>query len=223
MAIAAALSPSALPAAESHRTWLGLGRLRTFLSGGPLQDNNRGRDGGSRGSGFCLIAPGEGEMVWAVEPTLVFQGDLKSAALFAAAAEEPFWLAPISPTATFVATLPYDGDPLQPGTTYEQQLEGFRIDFSPVSSRRFSFQIMPEGEDRDQIDADLAQLDAELTQAGAATEAIAQARAAFFFERNLTADALGALFSVAEPSADLAALRSAIAESICRQTLPAGE
>jgi hypothetical protein len=219
VAIAAALPPSTLSASESHSTWLGWGRVRSFLSGGPLQDSNRGRDGGSRGSGLCLINPGQGEMIWTMEPWLILQGNLQSTALFVADDEEPFWSAPIAHTADFVAKLPYDGDPLQPGTTYEQQAEVFRLDFSVVSSRRFSFQIMPEGEERDQIDADLAQLEAELAQTKGDAEAIAQAKAEFFFERNLSADALQALFSVDEPSAELVETRQAIVETICQQDL----
>jgi hypothetical protein len=122
-----------------------------------------------------------------------------------------------------VAIQPYDGDPLQPGTTYEQQIETFTLDGRVVSSRRFSFQIMPEGEERDHIAADLAQLAAELTQAERDAEAMALAKAEFFFERNLNADALGWLFSVAEPSEDLAATRQTLIKDICSQELPREE
>ena len=220
VAIATALPPSALSAAESHSTWLSWGRIRTFLSGGPLQDNNRGRDGGSRGSGLCLINPGQNEVVWTLEPLLVLQGNLQSTALYVADDDEPFWSTPIPPTADFVARLPYDGEPLQPGITYEQQVEVFRLDFSVVPSRRFSFQIMPEGEERDQIAAELAQLEAKLAQAKAEAEAIAQAKATFFFEQNLAADALGVLFAIDEPSAELAEIRQDLVQSICHQILP---
>lgn len=219
VAIAAAISPTALPVAEIRSSWLGFDRLRSFLSGGPLQDSNRGRDGGSRGGGLCLINPGQGEVVWTVEPLLLLQGNLQSTALYVADGEEPLWSAPIAPIDDFVAKLPYDGDPLQPGTTYEQQVEMFRLDFSVASSRRYAFQVMPEGEERDHIEAELAQLEAELAQAKGDAEAIALAKTEFFFERNLAADALQALFSVDDPSAELVETRQAIIEIVCQQDL----
>lgn len=219
VAIATAISPSTLSAAETRSTWLGFDRIRSFLSGGPLQDSNRGRDGGSRGDGLCLLNPGQGEVVWTVQPLLLLQGNLQSTALYVADGEEPFWSTPIAPTDDFVAKLPYDGDPLQPGNTYEQQVEMFRLDFSVESSRRYAFQVMPEGEERDHIEAELAQMEAELAQAKEDAEAIAVAKAEFFFERDLSADALQALFSVDTPSAELIETRQAIVETICQQDL----
>lgn len=227
-AVAATLIPLAPTFAETRSPWLSWGRLRTLASGGPLQDTNRGRDGGSRGSGVCLIAPGDSEMVWTLEPLLILQGDLNSTALYGVNSEgmdsvEPFWTAPLSPDETFVAIQPYDGDPLQPGTTYKQQIEGFAIDGRVVSSRRFPFQIMPEGEERDQIATDLAHLEANLAQADLDAEVIALAKADFFFDRSLNADALGWLFSVDDPSGVLAMMRQAVVEAICDQDLPRDE
>ncbi|MBD2428166.1 hypothetical protein [Phormidium sp. FACHB-1136] len=240
VAVVATLAPFTPAAAEIRSQWLGWGRLRTLARGGPLQDTNRGRDGGSRGSGVCLIAPGNGEVVWTVEPLLVLQGDLKRAALYVvdndgtddarlidnqgtdhegADSVEPFWTASLSPDTTLVSIQPYDGDPLEPGTTYAQQIEGFAIDGSVVSSRRFPFQIMPEGEERDQIATDLAHLEADLAHDDLDAETIALAKAEFFFERNLNADALGLVFSVEEPSDALAETRQALVEAICSQDL----
>ncbi|WOD39783.1 hypothetical protein [Nodosilinea sp. E11] len=220
VAIAAAISPTALSAAEIHSPWLGFDRIRSFLSGGPLQDSNRGREGGSRGGNLCLISPGQGEVVWTMEPLLLLQGNLQSTALYVADSAEPFWSAPIALTDDFVAKLSYDGDPLQPGTTYEQQIQVLRLDFSVVPSRRYAFQIMPAGEERDQIEADLAQLEAELAEAQEDAEAIAIAKAEFFFERDLAADAFQSLFSVDAPSAELVETRQALVKTICEQVLP---
>jgi len=225
VAMVATLSSFTPMFAETRSPWLSWGRLRTLISGGPLQDTNRGRDGGSRGSGLCLISPGDGDTVWTLEPLLIFQGDLKSTAFYGLEDEEPFWTAPLTPDEAFLllAVQPYDGDPLQPGTTYEQQIEGFALDGRLVSSRRFPFQIMPEGEERDQIATDLAQLEADLVHDDLDAEAIALAKAEFFFERNLNADALGLLFSVEDPSEDLAETRQAMVEAICSQDLPRDE
>lgn len=230
--------------AETRGPWLSWGRLRTLASGGPLQDTNRGRDGGSRGSGLCLVSPGDGDTVWTLEPLLIIQGDLNSTALYVVDNEgtedegmvdgqdaggegteqgEPFWTAPLTPDETFVAIQLYDGDPMQPGTTYAQQIEGFTLDGSMFSSRRFPFQIMPEGEERDQIATDLAHLEADLAQADLDAETIALAKAEFFFDRNLNADALGWLFSVEEPSGVLTIMRQAMVEAICNQDLPRDE
>lgn len=264
VALMATLAPAVPASAESPSHWLSWGRLLTFVRGGTLQDTNRGRDGGSRGSGVCLISPGHGETVWTLEPLFILQGDLKSTALYGLDTEEtndagvhpglesdsesadsevtnnerviedpeadqganhaePFWSVSLTPDDTFVAIQPYDGDPLQPGTTYEQQIETFTLDGRVVSSRRFSFQIMPEGEERDHIAADLAHLAADLAQSEMDAEAIALAKAEFFFERNLNADALGWLFSVDEPSEDLAETRQTLIKDICSQELPMDE
>jgi len=246
VAMVATLSSFAPVSSETRGPWLSWGRLRTLVGGGPLQDTNRGRDGGSRGSGVCLIAPGDGEMVWTLEPLLILQGDLKSTALYGVDNEdpddegradgqasdgegteqaEPFWTAPLTPDEAFLllAIQPYDGDPLQPGTTYAQQIEGFALDGSVFSSRRFLFQIMPEGEEREAIATDLAHLEADLVHDDLDAEAIALAKAEFFFDRNLNADALGLLFAVETPSEDLLETRQALVESICRQALPRDE
>lgn len=243
-AMVATLSSFTPMFAETRGPWLSWGRLRTLASGGPLQDTNRGRDGGSRGSGLCLVSPGDGDAVWTLEPLLILQGDLNSTALYGVNNEgtedegmvdgqdaggegteqgEPFWTAPLTPDETFVVIQPYDGDPLQPGTTYAQQIDGFTLDGRLVSSRRFPFQIMPEGEERDQIATDLAHLEADLAQADLDAETIALAKAEFFFDRNLNADALGLLFSVEDPSEDLAETRQALVEAICSQDLPRSE
>ncbi|MBW4653741.1 MAG: hypothetical protein KME20_12000 [Kaiparowitsia implicata GSE-PSE-MK54-09C] len=219
VAIAATISPMTLSAAETPSSWLGFGRIRSFLSGRPLQDSNRGRDGGSRGRGLCLINPGQGEVVWTVEPLLLLQGNLQSTALYVANSEEPFWSFPIALTDDFIAKLSYDGDPLQPGTIYEQQVQVLGLDFSMQPSRRYVFQVMPEGQERDQIEANLAQLEAELAEAREDAEAIAVAKAEFFFDHNLSADALQALFSVDAPSAELVETRQAIVKTICEQDL----
>lgn len=244
VAVVATLSSFTPVSAETRNPWLSWGRLRTLVGGGPLQDTNRGRDGGSRGGGLCLIAPGNGDMIWTLEPLLILQGDLKRAALYGVDNEgpddegmvdgqgadhegtdqaEPFWTASLTPDDTFVAVQLYDGDPLQPGTTYAQQIEGFALDGSVFSSRRFPFQIMPEGEERDQIATDLAHLEADLVHDDLDAEAIALAKAEFFFEHNLNADALGLLFAVEDPSEDLAETRQALVEAICSQDLPRDE
>lgn len=236
LAMAATFPPFPSAAAEIRSQWLSWGRFRTWVGGGPLQDTNRGRDGGSRGSGLCLIAPGDGETIWTLEPLLILQGDLNSTTLYVVDNEgaddedlvdgqtsdgggteqaDPFWTAPLTPDKTFVVIQPYGGDPLQPGTIYEQQIEGFALDGRVFSSRRFPFQIMPEGEERDQIATDLAHLEADLVHDDLDAEAIALAKAEFFFERNLNADALGLLFSVDKPSMDLAKTRQTLVEAIC--------
>ncbi|QQE65133.1 hypothetical protein GFS31_18180 [Leptolyngbya sp. BL0902] len=219
VAVVATLSSFTPASSETLSPWLSWGRLRTLASGGPLQDTNRGRDGGSRGSGVCLVSPGDGEMVWTLEPLLILQGDLKSTAFYISDDEEPFWTTPLTPDETFVAIQPYNGDPLEPGTTYEQQVETFALDGRVVSSRRFPLQIMPEGEERDQIATDLAHLEANLAHNDLDTEAIALAKAEFFLDRNLNADALGWLFSVDDPSRVLAMMRQAVVEAICAQDM----
>jgi hypothetical protein len=216
----AQLAPSSLGQLKVFRG------LRSFLSG-PAEDRNRGRDGGSRDSGpICVINPGYGEVVWHSQPLLLLQGNIEGVALHPADGGERLWSALTPPSEDSLFNVQYDGDPLQPGQHYEQWVYQINRDLSVVEGPKISFQIMPEGEARDRIAAELTHLEAKLKHRGATAEEVATARAEVFFEHDLPADGLQELFLVEAPSADLIEARMAFIQdicSICSQDLPTTE
>ena len=210
----AQLAPSSLGQLKVFRG------LRSFLSG-PAEDRNRGRDGGSRDGGpICVINPGYGEVVWHSQPLLLLQGNIEGVALHPADGGESLWSALTPPSEDNLFNVQYNGDPLQPGQRYEQWVYQVKRDLSVVEGPKIPFQIMPEGETRDLIAAELTHLEAKLQHHGATAEKVATARAEVFFAHDLPADGLQELFSVETPSADLIEARTAFIQDICSQDWP---
>lgn len=177
------------------------------------RDNRRGRVAGTRRGEYCLVNPGYGEEVWSLEPLFIWQGNLERVALRSPEEATDLLDLEVDQVAdtTFQAT--YTGEPFQPGTVYEWRW------FIEGSSRGFPFQIMAEGEERDRITADLAQIQDELETQGADAETIAEAKAGYFLQNNLITDRLQALFSVENPSAAFVETRDALVEEVCAQVL----
>jgi len=226
LGVVAIASATLLPQATAQLVPSSLGQLkvfrglRSFLSG-PAEDRNRGRDGGSRDGGpICVINPGYGEVVWHSQPLLLLQGNIEGVALHPADSGERLWSALTPPSEDSLFNVQYNGDPLQPGLRYEQWVYQVKRDLSVVEGPKIPFQIMPEGEARDRIAAELTHLEAKLQHHGATAEEVATARADVFFEHNLPADGLQELFSVEAPSADLIEARMAFIQDICSQDLP---
>lgn len=177
------------------------------------QDNRRGNLGGTRRDDYCLVNPGYGEEVWSLEPLFIWRGNLDRVALQSLGGESDLLDLEISPATDGTFQSIYESEPLQPGTEYEWRW------FTGRDQRGFPFQTMAEGEERDRITADLAQLQDELETQGADAETIAQARADYFLQNNLLTDRLQALFSVDNPSEAFVETRNAVVEEICKQEL----
>lgn len=163
------------------------------------EDRRAGGNGSPR-TPWCSLTPQEGEVVWNRTPLFVWYqppGTFPIRIGLAPSDRAILWQ---NPEITVVAD--DDGPeryrayrpstPLEPDT-YDWRF--FVILQAPVTW--ISFAVM-ELEPYDQIAAELATLDATLTDADA--ETLALAHMTFFAERNLAADALQTLFSVADPS-----------------------
>ncbi|MGP1383500.1 MAG: hypothetical protein ACTS2F_08055 [Thainema sp.] len=191
-----------------------------FFSRDDAEDRSRGQAGTSRGEeeSLCILTPGRNEIIWHQQPFFAVQGAINRIEV-----REPWkdLTQPAPPILGVDRTMPnadgfvltHFGDmALQPGTDYEWL---FYDTLDDDILYLLPFSVMEAGEERDKIATDLAQLEAELTQEGATTEAIAQAQADYFLARDMPADALQSLFAIEEPSADLVALRTETIETIC--------
>ncbi|MBD1874982.1 hypothetical protein H6F75_15955 [Nodosilinea sp. FACHB-131] len=191
---------------------------------GQVQDRRRGQVSGSRpvrdSAPPCLINPGDSETLWHQKPLFLLRGDISQIEvqpLGDSAAQ--LWDAEPTATESGLLTAAYDGQPLRLGSPYQMLIYEDQPIFGSVLTVQIPLQIMAAGEERDRIAADLDQLTAELATEKADAEAIAQAKADYFIENELPADALQILFTIADPSEELIAAREALATDICSEEL----
>lgn len=185
-----------------------------------IRPKRRGK--GSRGE-ICVFAPiklvdfdakleqsQETPQVWSDRPLFLWQGGTpKRIELFVAGSTESLWDSEIPEEATGIL---YDGEPLQPGQTYEWRLT------APFPIKQPAFQII-EQQQRDRISAELTQLQAQLQDAS--EETIALEKANYFAKQELWADALQELYSVSNPSPALtAAIKEIQSHNFCTEDKP---
>lgn len=215
-------TPTDLPQAESQSS----GSWRRFVEffEREREDRSRGEPGLSRSPDvppddtFCIVTPGRREVIWHQQPIFVMQGQVNRMHL------RPAWkdlTQPAPPTlGTHRAVPNADGFvvmrlgnlALEPGAEYEWLFYDTPADDILY---RLPFSVMAAGEKREQIAADLSQIETDLAQQGANQEAIAQAKAAYFLEKDMPADALHALFAVDNPTPEWVALQSEAIAAIC--------
>ena len=171
--------------------------------------------GGSRSGNapLCLISPHklvEKETVenaaetpieiWSDRPLFIWQNGLNNqmVVVYSADGEKEIWS---QEAASGKNTVMYDGDPLQPGESYQWNLSQSNGQFSsdPVEIK-IPFKIM-ETDKREAIRLDLQQIDSRL--AGESIDVIASEKANYFIEKELFSDALQIMFSVDNPSEEL--------------------
>ncbi|MEB3291351.1 MAG: hypothetical protein VKI82_15650 [Leptolyngbya sp.] len=231
-------TPAALAQAESGQPSL----VETSIEFS--RRRGRGGEGTSRGEGslempdgrnpsaYCILNPGRNDTLWHVNPLFLFQGTVaymevkKFQPLLLRGIEPPppvIWSATPNAIGDDLIKAPLDGDPLEPGTRYEWLIYPTAASVQSVDQRtyRLTFQVMPNGPERDQITTDLEQLDADLVAQGADSATIAEAKATYFRDSNLLADALQILFSVdeADLTPNLSSLQATLIDTICSQDI----
>jgi hypothetical protein len=197
---------------QSHQLLTEIKDSYLALSWGDIWNRLRRKkkQGGGRGE-ICEIAPvklvdpdakqensQEIQEVWSDRPLFLWtikRGMAQRIELFVQGSADAPWSREIEAGETKVS---YDGEPLEPGQTYEWQLSALAL--FPIKSTGVRFQVM-ESQKRDRITAELRQLEERLK--GASAETIALEKANFFAERELWSDALRELYSVPTPSAEL--------------------
>lgn len=185
-------------------------RVRNFFR----QENEDQGAGENRGArpmpGLCLVSPGAEQTIWHRNPVLVWQGYSTVGLRPMDDDDAVLWQATASEKEAGVYRAYYPGEALEPGQAYDWL---FYIGQN-APARWFSFQVM-EAEQHGQHGAALAALQSELAAQGADEEIIALAKAEYFIENDLPADALQVVFAVAEPSDNLMATQEALVQEIC--------
>ena len=178
--------------------------LALFSKKPPIQP----RKGVSRNPKFiCMIspdAPTEGRIVWSDRPIFIWKGAVQKIAVRISGSEKDLW----SRTVAGTQRINYTGEALQPGQTYDWLV------FEDESSyKSVHFQVMDV--QRDRITTDLNTLENQRKAKKDDYEAIALAKASYFVQNQLWADALQQVYSVEKPSAQLAQIRHDIPDKLC--------
>ncbi|MFQ4136388.1 hypothetical protein PGN35_008705 [Nodosilinea sp. PGN35] len=177
------------------------------------EDRRAGGNGGPRVPGHCAITVADHQLVWNRNPAFVWTG-LPTIAL-RQPAQAPFWEETVAaPAPDGVHRVSYLEKPLAPGSyelVFSSPLlaEGMAIPFEVIDDATHG-----------QIAAELTTLEASLAAENADLETRALARASFFAEKKLAADALQALFAVAEPSPAMEQRQAEAVETFCAPEQP---
>ena len=207
--------PSGSSIPNNYRDWQG---IFDFLR----QENDpprTGQAGGSRDPELCLVSPGHEQTLWHRNPIFLWQGNMFATGVrLNGESTNVLWRTTGDQEDSGVYQAHYEGTPLATNENYDWLLYGNIINPNEVSIR-FPFQIM-DVSGYEHHAAELIALQHELEAEGADEDAIALARTDYFLANNLPNDAVQVMFSVAEPSAELQAARSALVKEICDRTVP---
>lgn len=227
-----------------HAVQIGLGQTMVEFFRRDPEDRNRGSDGTSRGDDWaetadgsepsrtCILNPGRNDTLWHPQPLFLIQGQVSRMEvkefqpLLRRGIDPPMpvlWSVAPHATGDDLVKAPLDAAPLQPGTRYEWRLyqSSASSNDSDQPTYILPFQMMPNGPEHDQITADLAQLHTDLVAQGADGATIAEAKAAYFLDSDMPADALQILFSIDETdlTPDLTTLQTTLIDTICSEEI----
>ncbi|HEY9880398.1 MAG TPA: hypothetical protein V6D29_18215 [Leptolyngbyaceae cyanobacterium] len=175
-------------------------------------DKGQGGEGGSRPTAnLCLLSPGNNQRIWSLSPTLVWQGMPIVGIRPAEERGEP-WQVTATETVSGAYREPYTGPVLERGKQYEWLF--FTTPDEP--SVWFPFQVVDQLTHW-RISRDLNALQTQLETEGATPDAIALARANYFMENDLPADAIHEMFAVSEPSDELVQARETLVQAVCSE------
>ena len=164
---------------------------------------------GGRGP-ICLIVPQRlddpisqtqgTEELWSLNPVFLWNlegGEVNKIELLEKGHNEIFWSreVPIGET-----SLVYDGEPLEPGSSYEWQITA-NVPFL-MKSISAEFKVM-ESHKRLPISTKLELLEKDLAKQGADAEKIALEKASYLAQQELWSDVIGEIYKVKNPSATL--------------------
>lgn len=182
-------------------------------------DRRAGRNGSPRPIDFahCDITPGHNQRVWNRTPLFTWQGTSSQIGV-----RQPYQATLWRESAPTLGTTD-DGElyrayrptePLSPGP-YEWL---FYLGTAQEPVGWTDFKVMDD-DAYEEIAAELDTLEASLAAKEAEAETVTLARVAFFVERDLGADALQELFSVADPSPEIQQRQAEVVEMFCAPEL----
>ena len=172
--------------------------------------------GGSRGSSrydhlseqtLCMLTPGQlpdrdgnfnhkGSLeIWSEQPLFLWQGEMKGIEVREMRSNQQLWEQPLEPTTTSIL---YQGKALQPGIAYYWR-NTIPLNELPT---KISFRLMDD-QKRNQITADLNQLESKLKAKDASAERIALKRINYFINKQLWSDALREIYLMPNPPAEV--------------------
>lgn len=165
---------------------------------------------------LCMATPGlsRSEVIWNPNPLFLWSGKASRIKVFSLDNQEVMWDAGVAETDRSIS---YRGKPLQPGKTYTWLL--FDINNQPLSKPDgspdyVSFKFM-DGENRDRIKTELANLENQLRNAGNTNDQIVLKKAYYFAQQELWSDALQTIFLAPNQSNELADLANKMVSHLC--------
>lgn len=163
-----------------------------------------------RGDEICMaaFAPDIVQNMWRDRPVFVVQGIPRSLALYEGDATDPFWTYPVNQA----DLVPYSGSALTPGTTYT--LRASHPDFPSTRYEERPFIVLSEA-GQENIATDLLMLQQEMTEAGGDAEAIALARADYFWQQGLETEAWAEIMPLQGESAEVTEAVEMALENLC--------
>lgn len=163
-----------------------------------------------RGDDFCLVTfePGIVNPLWSDRPRFLIQGEPRSLALYRDGEDEPFWTYSVNSD----EAVTYAGVPLRPGVVYTLRAEHAQFPASQYEERQL---VVVSTEEQMAIALDLMTIEEEMQQAGATAEAIALARADYFWQQGLATDAWEAILPWQTTSPDIAEALQKGYEKLC--------
>ncbi|MEL6441627.1 MAG: hypothetical protein AAFQ80_20535 [Cyanobacteria bacterium J06621_8] len=169
----------------------------------------------SRGDSVCLISPSnsQAQLVWSDRPLFAWQGEMAQGEINLYAVDnnskQLIWTETIS---SRIQTIAYTGKQLQPGFTYDWEL------MADGESFRHTIELMPQPQ-REAISDELITITKQLPSSDTTAEELARARADYFVSQKLGYDALQELYSVENPSTELAQEIADIEDYLCNSTM----
>ncbi|HBB30573.1 MAG TPA: hypothetical protein DDZ80_26565 [Cyanobacteria bacterium UBA8803] len=150
--------------------------------------------------------------VWSDRPVFLWKGKLSRIGIRNAESDRVLWNQSLAATDTEFTSIPYTGEPLEPGQSYQWLIFDRENDSTP--QRLVQFKVM-DAQERDRISLDLLVLRRELRAKGATPEEIALARANYFAQKGLWSDVLQEVYSVENPSEALSNIIQQIPNELC--------
>ena len=162
------------------------------------------------GSEFCLVAFDleATTPVWSDRPDFVIQGDERRFALYTEDSDEPLWTSDPNEA----ESVAYTGPELESGITYTLRAENPRNPDNDFQARRFTLLSSAE---QNEIAAALLELETAMQASGQSEDAIALARADYFWQRGLTVDAWAEVIPLQNTSEATAEAIATAYERIC--------
>ncbi|NER80926.1 MAG: hypothetical protein F6K42_15425 [Leptolyngbya sp. SIO1D8] len=162
------------------------------------------------GSEFCFVTFDDETVtpLWRDTPTFILQGDMRSLALHREGRENPLW----TYEANEAEAVTYDGTILLPGAVYVIHAQNPQFPASDFEARQF---VLLSAERQVEIAFELSDLETDMRNADASAEEIALARADYFWQQGLVADAWAEVMPLKATSETVSEAINAAYERIC--------